>query len=54
MKRVFAGTLECGNGSKNHGVEVSRTGHLLNELVAAGNVSGADRGAIQRCVASTK
>ena len=44
--------LECGNGSQNHGIEVSCASHLLNELKTAGNLTGHDEAAIQRCASS--
>jgi hypothetical protein len=46
--------LECGNGSKNHGVVVSCATHLLDELRASGLITGKEKDAIQSCVARTK
>lgn len=46
--------LECGNGSKNHGVVVSCSAHLLDELKAQGQITGKEKDVIQRCVARTK
>jgi len=45
--------LECGNGSKNHGVVASCAAHLLDELRAQGQITGREKDAIQRCVART-
>jgi hypothetical protein len=46
--------LECGNGSKNHGVVASCSSQLLEELKVQGQITGKEKDAIQRCVARTK
>jgi hypothetical protein len=46
--------LECGNGSKNHGVVVSCSSHLLDELKATGQITGREKDAIQSCVARAR
>jgi hypothetical protein len=46
--------LECGNGSKNHGVVASCSVQLLDKLKAQGLITGKEKDAIQRCVARAK
>lgn len=42
---------ECAVGAKNHGAYVSCIAHLTNSLKKAGVITGAQKGAIQRCAA---
>jgi hypothetical protein len=43
--------MNCAQGARNHGAFVSCVAHVTNDLKKSGNITGAQKGAIQSCAA---
>ncbi|MCL4814275.1 MAG: peptidase [Vicinamibacteraceae bacterium] len=52
MARVWY--RDCAAGARNHGAFVSCVAHATNAAVASGLITGAQKGAVQRCAARTR